>query len=70
MLLGHWSSDALLHYIRKQVQEFTTGVSSKMIEKANFFTIPSDTKNGQKNSIKPSINALQQNNGLYFFRMQ
>ena len=40
MLLGRWSSDAFLRYIRKQVKEFSTGISSKMIEHENFFTIP------------------------------
>jgi hypothetical protein len=40
MLLGRWSSDAFLCYIRRQVQEFSSGVSSRMIASANFFTIP------------------------------
>jgi len=31
MLLGRWSSDAFLRYIRKQVKSFGSGVSSKMI---------------------------------------
>ena len=31
MLLGRWSSDAFLRYIRKQVESFGSGVSSKMI---------------------------------------
>jgi len=31
MLLGRWSSDAFLWYIRKQVKEFSTGISQKMI---------------------------------------
>ena len=41
MLLGHWSSDAFLRYIRKQVQEFSKGVSQKMILNKRFFTITS-----------------------------
>jgi len=40
MLLGRWSSDAFLHYIRKQVKEFSLGISKKMITKEDFFTIP------------------------------
>jgi hypothetical protein len=40
MLLGHWSSDAFLRYIRKQVKEFSSGISSKMIQQEHFFTIP------------------------------
>jgi hypothetical protein len=31
MLLGCWSSDASLRYIRKQVESFGSGVLSKMI---------------------------------------
>ena len=40
MLLGRWSSDAFLLYIRRQVQEFSTGVSADMVSQENFFTIP------------------------------
>eukprot|EP00957_Ditylum_brightwellii_P115847 8837286-Ditylum_brightwellii.AAC.1 len=40
MLIGRWSSNAFLVYIRKQVQDFTKGISSKMIISPNFFTIP------------------------------
>ena len=39
MLLGRWSSDALLRYIRRQVQEFSEGLSDTMIKK-EFFMIP------------------------------
>jgi hypothetical protein len=39
MLLGRWSSDAFLHYIRHQVQEFCKGGSRCMIALAEFFTI-------------------------------
>jgi hypothetical protein len=39
MLLGRWSSDAFLRYIRKQVQEFSSGVSKRMIKHENFYTI-------------------------------
>ena len=40
MLLGRWSSDAFLLYIRRQVQEFSKGVSSDMVANDTFFTIP------------------------------
>ena len=40
MLLGRWSSDAFLLYIRRQVQEFSTGVSGDMVSNEKFFTIP------------------------------
>jgi hypothetical protein len=50
MLLGRWSSDAFLHYIRKQVQEFSKGVSQKMISNERFFTISGDLPSHQKSS--------------------
>jgi hypothetical protein len=31
MMIGQWSSDAFLHYIRKQVKEFNHNVSRKML---------------------------------------
>ena len=37
MLVGRWSSDAFLKYIRRQVQEFTSGVSTRMIQRGSFF---------------------------------
>jgi hypothetical protein len=40
MLIGRWSSDAFLLYIRAQVQEFSKGVSKKMIRNLDFFTVP------------------------------
>jgi hypothetical protein len=40
MLIGRWSSDAFLCYIRRQVQEFSAGVSKRMILSEDFFTIP------------------------------
>eukprot|EP00957_Ditylum_brightwellii_P208043 15355613-Ditylum_brightwellii.AAC.2 len=43
MLIGEWGSDAFLHYICKQVQEFTSGISSKMIVKPDFYTGPDKT---------------------------
>jgi hypothetical protein len=39
MLLGRWSSNAFLRYIRKEVQEFSSSVSSKMIHQENFYTL-------------------------------
>ena len=40
MLIGRWCSDALLLYIRRQVQEFSTGISADMVSQDFFFTIP------------------------------
>ena len=40
MLLGRWSSDAFLLYIRRQIQEFSKGVSADMVKNEEFYTIP------------------------------
>jgi hypothetical protein len=40
MLIGRWSSDAFLHYIRKQVMEFSQNVAKKMLLCQNFRHIP------------------------------
>ena len=34
MLIGRWSSDAFLRYIRKQVEEFGSDVAKKMIKRS------------------------------------
>jgi hypothetical protein len=39
MLLGRWSSDAFLRYIKKQVTEFTKGVAQKMIQRLVYFHV-------------------------------
>ena len=36
MLLGRWSSDAFLLYVRRQVQEFSKGVSSEVADQDYF----------------------------------
>jgi hypothetical protein len=40
MLIGHWSSGAFLHYIRKQVMEFSHNVSRKMLSFQNYQHLP------------------------------
>jgi hypothetical protein len=49
MLIGRWSSDAFLRYIRRQVQEFSSGVSRRMILAPDFFTIPDEVPPGPEN---------------------
>ncbi len=53
MLLGRWSSDAFLRYIRKQVKEFSTGVSKKMIIHEHFFTVPSASNEDPRRQNHP-----------------
>ncbi len=66
MLLGRWSSDAFLRYIRKQVKEFSKGISKKMLKNDKFFTIPTAPHNNTK-GINNSLNISSRNhNGLCF----
>jgi len=68
MLLGRWSSDAFLRYIRKQVKEFSTGISAKMVQHDHFFTVPSTSKDDPRVSKHPLNLALRNNNGLCSFK--
>jgi integrase len=45
MLLGRWSSDAFLRYIRKQVEEFGHDVSRKMIQTPRYHHVPNADSN-------------------------
>ena len=40
VMLSPPGSDAFLLYVRRQVQEFSTGVSADMTQNEHFFTIP------------------------------
>jgi hypothetical protein len=40
MLIGRWSSDAFLRYIRKQVEQFSKDVAQRMLTHRSFKTIP------------------------------
>ena len=40
MLISHWSSDAFLRYIQKQVMEFSHNVSKKMLRFKNYKHVP------------------------------
>ena len=40
MLIGRWSSDAFLLYIRKQVEQFSHNVSRRMIRNQHFSHVP------------------------------
>ena len=45
MLLGRWSSDAFLRYIRTQVKDLARGISEKMLLTEDFYTIPDESAN-------------------------
>ena len=40
MLIGRWSSDSFLRYIRKQVKQFIHNVSRRMIQNEHFSHVP------------------------------
>jgi hypothetical protein len=66
MLLGHWSSDAFLRYIRKEVQEFSLSVSSKMITRDKFFTLSQSQPNPSVSQGALCNNATRSNFGPNF----
>ncbi len=66
MLLGRWSSEAFLRYIRKQVKEFSSGISDQMIRNENFFTIPSALADDPRVANHPLNLASRSKHGLNF----
>ena len=65
MLLGHWSSDAFLHYIHKQVTEFSNNVSHKMIQCPVYHHIaePRHEDPQSHNSMTATMNSRMGPNG-------
>ena len=51
--IGRWSSEAFLEYIREQVQDFTAGVSQKMLQFENFTNMGGSTVK-KMDTIKPT----------------
>jgi hypothetical protein len=66
MLLGRWSSDAFLRYIRKQVKEFSTGISQKMIINEHFFHVPTASIDDPRIGQHPLNHASRQIHGINF----
>ncbi len=62
MLIGRWSSDAFLRYIRQQVLQFSAGVSTRMVspQAQNFFTLPDfDAEHPRTRSHRTNFQSLQ-----------
>jgi hypothetical protein len=57
MLLGRWSSDAFLRYIRKQVQEFSNDVSSRMIRQGTYHHVAEPDRHDPRNHHSQSADA-------------
>jgi hypothetical protein len=66
MLLGRWSSDAFLRYIRKQVKEFSTGISQKMLLNENFYTVPMTSSDDPRIGNHPLNLSSRNKNGISF----
>ena len=46
MMIGRWSSDAFMKYIRKQIEQFTFDVSSRMLTTQHFRHVPNHSPAG------------------------
>jgi hypothetical protein len=66
MLIGRWSSDAFLRYIRRQVLQFSAGVSKRMVATLDdFFTLPDfDTENPRTRGHRHNYSSPLQQKGL------
>ena len=51
MLLGRWSSDAFMLYLRKQVEEFNLNLSNLMITNSTFHYAPTEHQTGPQRSV-------------------
>lgn len=64
MLVGRWSSDAFLKYIRKQVLETAKGISSRMLKNDLFHVLPSpsstidDPRTRNKESFASNLSSM------------
>jgi len=64
MLMGRWSSDVFMRYIRKQVLSLTHGIAKKMLTYEQFFTVPDfvhtaadgDTHHHSNNNLASTTN--------------
>jgi hypothetical protein len=41
-MIGRWSSDSFMKYIRKQIEEFTYGISQQMLTMQDFRHVPNN----------------------------
>jgi hypothetical protein len=59
MLIGRWSSDAFLRYIRKQVEQFSRNVAKKMLTFRSFRHIPNIAPGGFRQKTHGSATILK-----------
>jgi hypothetical protein len=71
MLLGRWSSDAFLRYIRPQADNFSDGVSRGMIQSQAFIHVPdANRRDEDPRTSNPLLNRAKSGNGLRSFCTQ
>ena len=51
-MIGRWSSDSFMRYIRKQIEEFTFDISHRMLTMQSFCHVPSHTTETDRNRIE------------------
>ena len=51
MLMGRWSLDTFMRYIRKQILSLSHGISSKMLTYERFLTVPDFVHNAADGDI-------------------
>ena len=56
MLMGRWSSDAFLRYIRKQIEQFSHDVSTKMIKNMCYRYMPVPTESASNSDPRQRNN--------------
>ena len=64
MMIGRWRSEAFLLYIRKQVQQFSVGLSDKMLESEDYFTTPDYRNIASSSASAPALASHLKLNGL------
>ncbi len=51
-MIGRWSSDSFMKYIRKQIEEFTFDISNKMLTMQSFRHLPPHTTTSAGNGTE------------------
>jgi hypothetical protein len=65
MVLGRWSSDAFLQYIRKQVEQFSHNVSKKMIKHQFHMHVPQVDRTISRHDPRQCNHPIKQANAGY-----
>ena len=51
-LIGRWKSDSFLKYIRKQIQQFSSNISRRMLDQEHFTHIPTFNSNSSPSKLR------------------